>query len=394
MKFIKNTVINLALLLVSLAIGLWLGEWIAAKMEPKVYKANIIWTGNDTLGFVNKPNQKDYIHTDEFNTYMTINALGMSDDEVAGTENAKTKILVVGDSHTFAAGAASANTWANVLERMLFKPNDTIHSGTVYNTGTAGYNLGQYLLTYRKFRKILKPKYLIVGFSSATDVYDLIPPRKGGFVYGGNYPNRTYFDLDSNNNLVELQNVVKQDTSSKVSPSPVSKAWFSFQAEDYALYRLLKRSKLAAWVAANIEINGKKPWTGMQTVLKIKPDEEEQYRWTLATKLLEKMAEETQKDSVKMILVNIPYVPQVYDEIWDSSFGRQPDVYSRTICAERLAAIAKESNIGFVNTMPILIEWSKKYNRRMHYLYDGHPTEEGHRAIATAVYAYFQQELK
>jgi len=49
--------------------------------------------------------------------------------------------------------------------------------------------------SYQDLRARLAPTTVLVGVSTATDLFDLLPPRLGGFVYGGN-AERDYFDLD------------------------------------------------------------------------------------------------------------------------------------------------------------------------------------------------------
>ena len=75
-------------------------------------------------------------------------------------------------------------------------------SGVVWNAGVIGYSVGQYLERFRRLSGLLKPTLVIVGFSMATDLYDLIPPERGGFVYGGDAA-RVYFDLGNDGELIE-----------------------------------------------------------------------------------------------------------------------------------------------------------------------------------------------
>ena len=82
----------------------------------------------------------------------------------------------------------------------------------------------------------------------ATDLYDLIPPERGGFVYGGN-ANRVYFDLDRRGEVVEKYYEHVEQASSHHERS-LSARIREFLGQ-FSLYRTAKRSKLAMWVAAN-----------------------------------------------------------------------------------------------------------------------------------------------
>ena len=117
------------------------------------------------------------------------------------------RVLALGDSHTYAVGVSQQEAWPNALEQMLFHGN--LDAGTVYNSGVAGYSLGQYLVRYRTLRAALKPQVVVIGFSMATDLYDLVPPRLGGFVYGSE-AGRLYFDLDDQGRLLEKRDLVGQ----------------------------------------------------------------------------------------------------------------------------------------------------------------------------------------
>ncbi|WP_163362900.1 hypothetical protein, partial [Klebsiella aerogenes] len=65
-----------------------------------------------------------------------------------------------------------------------------------------GYSLDQYLVRFRRLAPIVKPRVVIIGFSAATDFYDVGRTRAGDFVYGSDI-GRIYFSLDDKGELVE-----------------------------------------------------------------------------------------------------------------------------------------------------------------------------------------------
>ena len=100
----------------------------------------------------------------------------------------------------FATGISTTQTWAKQLELQL---NAVSGSNTfrTFNAGTTGYSLHQYLCRLRDDGPRLKPHYVVVGLSYATDFYDVLPPGRGGGIYGGDRE-RDYFDLDDQGKLV------------------------------------------------------------------------------------------------------------------------------------------------------------------------------------------------
>lgn len=111
----------------------------------------------------------------EFHTEGDVNTLSMNDDPFdPAADVARTRVLALGDSHTVAWGVSMRDAWPKVLERGL----DAAHPGRpfrVYNAAVAGYNVHQYLLRLINQGPIVKPDYVVVGISYATDLSDLIP---------------------------------------------------------------------------------------------------------------------------------------------------------------------------------------------------------------------------
>jgi hypothetical protein len=260
---------------------------------------------------------------------------------------------------------------------------------TVYNGGVVGYSLGQYLLWMRELATVLEPQIVLVGFSMATDLYDLIPPRLGGFVYGHPW-GRVYFDLDEAGQLVEMRDLVGSDVPPRSEGSSLTRHLRSLTSS-FALSRRLKRSKLAMSLAARLSGGGVSLWPGMETALKRVPGDQEVYRWKLATALIEAIAREAQADGRRVVLVNIPYLAQVYDEVWESSFGALPETFDRFIGGRRLEEICSKAGIGYVDTTSAFVEETRRTGTWLHFPDDNHPTVAGQRLIADVVARYLRE---
>jgi hypothetical protein len=292
---------------------------------------------------VPRPGRSEVV-TGEFRAVHDVNALGMNDTEVTAAQlAAKERVLVLGDSHTFAVGVSQGETWPARLERTLFGGDPA--RGTVWSAAVKGYGLGQYLQRFRQLRTTLRPTRVVVGFSMATDLYDLVPPGRGGFVYGGDQ-GRVYFDLDAQGALVERRELVGRRATAAVAPAVDPGLRLRLWLSDFALYRTAKQSNLALFLGTRVRPEGQSLWPGMDTALKIELSDEDRYRWTLAERILERLQREAAQIGAPLVVVDIPYLPQVYDEVWAASFGGLGPRYDRTIGNVRLAALC--ARIGAV----------------------------------------------
>ncbi len=368
--------------LIGLICFLVIGEMAARAIEDKIFIEGIGagCLDDKILGFLPHPGIATIV-TSEYKTTANINSFCMNDDPIEESVNAKVKIMVLGDSHTFASGVSPEESWPNVLEKLLFKGDKA--AGTVYNCAAQGYNLGQYLLRMRQLEQILKPDVIIIGFSTATDLYDLIPPRLGGFVYRPT-SGRVYFDLDARGELIECHELEGKNLAATAKENlPLLIKIKSLLKDRSVLYRRLRRSKLAMWMFMNINPS---LWPGQDTALKKNLNADDKYRWLLAQQIIKKIAEESFRKNRIVVLVNIPYLAQVYDEVWLASFGRRPEEYDRWIPGERLRNICNKAGVYYIDTTKVLVEEVRRHKRWVHYRYDAHPTVEGHKIIAAKVY--------
>jgi lysophospholipase L1-like esterase len=355
-------------------------ELISQSLEPKA-EGGVSNFEDPKLGWLPKPGEYK-VTSSEYNTNVSINALNMNDREVTQSDlQNDNRILVLGDSHTFAVGVSTYESWPKRLETRLF-PNR--EGGVVWNGAVAGYSVGQYFERFRGLKDKLHPSLVLVGFSMATDLYDLIPPERGGFVYGGN-ASRVYFDLNPGGELVEK---AYSSTSVGAAQEPSSKRDISLQIrgvlERFSLYRRFKRSNLAMWVAVH-RPGGVALWPGLDTALRKELTEDDKYRWLLAERILAKLVTEAQQMETKVVIVNIPYLAQVYDATWAASFGMRPDVYDRWIGGRRLAELCQRIGAIYIDTTEAFVSATRERHKWLHWPQDAHPTPEGQDLIAEAV---------
>ena len=122
----------------------------------------------------------------------------------------------------------------------------------------------------------------------------------------------------------------------------------------------------------------------MEVILRKYLDEEFQYQWDLAKALLGRINEEAGKLNAQLIIVGIPYLPQVYDEIWNSCFGGD-DAYDRTIAIQRISDWCDDNQILNIDTLQSFRAAVEEKGHWVHHRRDAHPTSEGHEVIADSV---------
>lgn len=396
-KKLFNYLVSLISLIIFCSLGLIIFEVFSRIQERKQkIETNLINEYHSELGWLPQANQKGFLRTFEMDTNFNINQLNLNDDDI-DLDNIlkKENILALGDSHTFAIGASTNQTWPNVLEN-LFKQNGK--EINVHNAGGVGYSFGQYVIQYRRLKEYLKPKKVIVGFSLATDLYDIILPNNGQFIYGGSY-GRAYFDLDDNNNLIEKRELVgvkniKNVLNSKEKTDSISKLQrlLQFLENNSAMYRISKRSKIAYAIASFFSKGGKGGLIpGTASVVSINLSDEMKWRWLIIEKLIVELNKEVKLNGADLYLVFIPYVPQLYDEVWNSSFGIDKSNFSRYIGQKRLKDICQKNKINCVDTTSNMKKRSDELGEWLHYPYDAHPTPEGHRVIANTIFNYLKR---
>ena len=369
-----------------------IGALTAAEIIARIVEPNNAEEGNATplpdpvAGWIPRPGLV-HTRTSEYSVEYNVNDLSMNDRPVTAADRALARrILALGDSHTFGVGVSRDETWPLALDSILFSARQP-RSGRVFNGGVAAYSLGQYLQRYRALRPTLKPHVVLVGVSTATDLFDLLPPRLGGFVYGGDAA-RDYFDLDDAGKLVERHFTPSAGPGANgAAPKRSSGLRVRTWLRQLALYRRVQNSMVAMRLATSIRLPGGDPiWEGPDAVLRVNLNDREAFQWALAEAILRELATEVRADGGTVTIVLIPYLPEVYDDVWNATFGRSRE-YDRAAGSRRLHDVALRLQAGFVDTTPALISATRRSGVWLHHRNDKHPTAEGHRIIAQAVAA-------
>lgn len=389
----KKILLWLGITLVSIVLGLLCAEFALRLSAPKPLAAGEAFMHavfHPRYGFVGLPGKSWQLER-EFRVESNFNQDFMSEEVEFVADPNQCDWLAVGDSHTMATGVGTQQSWPNAAEHLLNVDRATA-SVRIWNTGVGGYSLGQYLMRARDLYSKVKPKVLLIGFSTATDFYDVVPPSKGGFVYFNGF-GRVYFDLDNVGKLVQHDELVgvntltqSSDASGTVEQSAVP---FVVQVKNYLegnseLYQSAKSSRLAVWLASR-STSQDSIWPSMDTVAKKVPSEQDRYRIALATAILRQMGVEAKAAGAVPILVKIPYLPEVYDEIWNNSFGMYPNLYDRGRAGELMREVAAQADMQLIDTTADFAAAVKQRGHWLHFPIDRHPNVEGQALIAEVV---------
>jgi hypothetical protein len=81
----------------------------------------------------------------------------------------------------------------------------------------------------------------------------------------------------------------------------------------------------------------------------------------------------------------IPYLAQVYDDVWAWSFGTAPDQFDRWIASKRLDEVCQRIGAGYIDTTPDFVAAVHARKHWLHWAQDAHPTPEGQDLIAQVI---------
>ncbi len=341
------------------------------------------WIIDKYLGFKPKPGSF-YQKTHEFECTGNVNQSFANERPIDFfTENKDPVVLCLGDSHTFATGVSQAECWPRILETLLRQEGNSLR---VYNGACTGYSLHQYKVRLEGFLQQIKPSYVVVGFSMATDLYDLIPPSRGGWIYGSQFPERDYWDFSEEGKIIR-KHFVPMDTDikgeEKTKTVQYSQSLRTFLS-NFATVRYLWRSNIALWLGSKLRPGGQSLWPGVEMGIEKEISDPYRYNWNLTLALLESLNNDCKKNNAKLIIFTIPYLPQVYDEIWSITFGNNPK-FKQDAGIQRIKGFCHDKNILFCDSTPFLRTETQKTGKWLHFREDAHPTSEGHRIIAESL---------
>lgn len=185
---VRGIWVGLAVLFLSIAISLAIGEFIIKHTVPQeTYNLArlvglYIFEESPIIPFTLKKNVKDFYHisfTREFTHEVSTNSQRTRGEEFSPQkEDGTYRILVLGDSMTFGWGVENKETFSSVLEAKLNEPVHRVKEykkAEVINAGfTDGFTLDSYYLFYRDIGSLYNPDLVILNFFPYNDISELI----------------------------------------------------------------------------------------------------------------------------------------------------------------------------------------------------------------------------
>ena len=268
-----------------------------------------------------------------------INSLGLRDGEIEQERRPGVlRVLALGDSQTFGAGLALADTWPKQLERMLQETSSS--RWEVINAGIPGTDTWQHEILLRRLLKPINPHAVVL----ALYVNDVVPPH---------------------------------------SPQRARAAALSNTGSKHLVY-LLKRSAVVTWIYYRLFL----PWQTRRTdwasateeaVLTGRADPRAERGWQQVQKSLGAMKELCDAGGVMLLLAILPRRDQV------------SGVHPGRAYQERARALAQAHRIEAIDLLPAL---SAEYGVKGDGLFipwDGHNSAAANRVIAARLAQRFER---
>ena len=148
------------------------------KPEPRVWvgdrenRESRNFIADERIGWRGRPGQRFTWNTKEFKSSYRLNAQGFRSPVDFDPDDPRKKIVLVGDSFTFATGVNYEDTFGALLEERL---GDVV----VWNMAMPGFALDQVWLTVRHYALPLQPDLIVVGLFPADFARSLEAFRQG-----------------------------------------------------------------------------------------------------------------------------------------------------------------------------------------------------------------------
>jgi len=360
-----GVLINAMLVMLSIALAFFLGEWLVRTFAPQQLSVPL---GATVDGIISqRPNiHGRYAVPGVFDTTVTINSQRLrSETEYVFEPPAEvTRIAVLGDSFTFGIGANDAETYPAQLERML---RETLRV-QVINAGVGGTGTGEQARRFDLLVKQFHP-HIVVLTAISNDVDDDL--------------DRGLFVLSSSGEVRPrpLEELAAADRRARTTRDIVGGLpGYSLLSQHSHLLNLTRDAINATVVGA------RRAEASRAAAVAQNPNLEERYRSyglpLMAGEVLW-LKKRVQQSGAQFVVVFIPQREAVYP----SAAPWAKEVRWKTgAIVELLQRVCSENQIPFKDLTPRLRELSRKAPQPLYYEErDTHPAPTGYRAIAEEV---------
>lgn len=343
-------------------------------ISPKVFRSS------DYLPWQLLPNASDTFSDaqGEFSTTVTINSLGLRDDDTPidyifeGKKKSVTQetILVMGDSTTYGFGVEQNETYAQLLEMQL--PFQVLNAGYA-----SGYSLDTYYLYLLHEGLTFKPRYVIIGLSIANDILDFSKNEWKSPL--GNINSTTELPVRITSPYYAIR-----DHQLRVGPRDRlgNNAFFTFfkihilqNSHSYIFFQkklqeLQRREEMTIYDVT---------WQP-QMVL---------YREKMQT-ILHALQETTSTYNSTLVVVLIPESIQISDAVWEEKVKKTSHELRRTKPQDEITEMLQTEGIAYLDLYALFYAHQ---DEGIFFPKDKHPNKQGHKLIADVLASYLKKSL-
>ncbi len=376
----------------SIALSFAILEFGLAKFYAETEEGKPEMSFDPTLGWKPVPGIRwtKPVHT--FNAHtVSINQMGLRNREITpGMQSELKRMVLLGDSFTFAKAVRSEDIFPSLLESHL----NQVGRFEVVNAGVPGYGTAQELLLMQDLinKQIVGDVYVLMFF--VNDILDNLRLDYGSLE---ETPARPGFAIQRDGALKQVSYPRKAYSESLV-PAPTGAA--NFVTVEVVKRQLASFVQSRPWFASLITKMGIKP-----TVPRMPGVINGWYRQDvlddgvpLTKALIREIQVETRKKGADFLVSIIPspfeVYPETYHPILKTTFPDDKSVEDylgdQTRPQRIIGAICQELQIPFLDLLPIL----RSSNEKALYIpLEGHLTQEGHAVVAHQLAEFIQEHL-
>lgn len=375
---LKQLLARVSLMVLGLCFGFFLLEMIINLTCSEA----IFQEPHPIYGFFNIPNKEGWSCGDEFKVYVKINSKGLRDRDYSYEKAAGTyRVLVLGDSFTAAVQVPLEETFHKQLERLLNQPNQT-HPYEVISSGVEDWGTGQELLFFMEEGYKYEPDLVLLMFYTGNDVLE------NSFTLSGSRAEaRPYFTWDqSGDKLGPLRYSEKPREEATISS--VKGVLRSSRLYWFARERLLRSPAVSRFlIEQGIMTNFSESYQIYRQ--DYPPDLAES--WLVTQALLKAVRVEVEKRDMTLVVVLIPSLIQVNDELWHLA----RDIYLADLDQARsdrpdtlLLPFLEAEGIPYLHLLPHFRAQPPAIREQLYLARDGHWASQGHHLVSRLIYDY------
>lgn len=358
MIILKNLILaitSLCIIIICLESGVRLFSSIKIEPHPKN-----LYVADPDVGYRNNPGFK-WVFSSELGTgEVVINSQSLRDYKEYGTKDSLTfRILLLGDSQTFAGSIPLDSTFGKVLERLLNKYYPQTHF-EVLNAGVSGYNSANEAAFLEKFGPLLEPDLVIIGFY----LNDIIE-NEGGIT----------------------QKTVKDGYLISENHRVIGNPFIL----PYWIKKLLRTySHLYYFITYRWDLLKSKFYSPFkETYNKEQPDFIRE-DWKKTYTYLQNIKQWTKSGNVQLVIVYLPQADQVDDELWTGYLNNKEN-YERILPNKILAEFCEKEGILLFDAYPFFSD--RQYENPLFGKIDKHYTIHGNAVVGQELFLFLDEHL-